>query len=396
MFEHVQPAPPDPILGLTEAWKRDPNPRKVNLGAGVYQDDSGHTPVLPSVKAAETVVLGRETTKTYLPILGEPAFAREVTQLVFKSVPDRVRVAYAPGGTGALRVGADLVTAVLGRGRRVWVSQPTWPNHPGLFTAAGYEVQPYPYYDPSTQSLRRTELFRALETAQEGDVVVLHVTCHNPTGVDLDPDDWARLIELASRRRWLPFLDAAYLGFDRGLDEDAEPLRRWLDSGLEFMAAVSFSKNMGLYRERVGALVAAAMDPERASALATHMQRVIRVLFSNAVGHGQQVAVEVLSDPLLRDMWRREVTAMRDRIAGVRQRLVQALSARIRDRDWSFIERQRGLFSYTGLTEAQVDHLRERYSIYMTRDGRVNVAGITSANLEYVADAIADAIRTVS
>ncbi len=401
MWRDTQPAPPDPILGLTEAWKADPNPQKVNLGVGVYQDEQGRTPVLPSVKAAEAALLGRETTKAYLPIAGEPEYARRVEELVFGAGDrpaggGRVRTAYAPGGTGALRVAGDLAAALGGRGHTVWLSTPTWPNHRGIFSAAGLETREYPYFHAATGSLDRDGFRAALERVPVGDLVVLHAGCHNPTGVDLEEPDWEWVAATAQARGWIPVVDAAYLGFAGTVEQDAAPLRRLLAAGVNFLVAVSFSKNMSLYRERVGALVLAAADTGSADAIFSHVKRVIRVLYSNPAAHGALTATAVLSDALLRSMWDREVAEMRARLAAVRTAFSDALSARMPDRDFGFIRRQRGLFSFTGLTPAQTTRLRERYGIYMTVDGRVNVVGLTPANLDYVADAIAETIRAVA
>ena len=401
MFEALEPAPADPILGLTEAFKADPNPAKVNLGVGVYQDETGRTPVLPSVKAAETALIGTEQTKNYLPIAGEPAYGRLVAELVFGVgregvLRERTRTAYAPGGTGALRVGADLVVEAVGRGRGVWISAPTWPNHRGIFAAAGFEVHDYPYYDRATSAFRREALLDTLRAVPAGDVVVLQAGCHNPTGVDPDADTWREIVSIAADRRWLPIVDAAYLGFGDDFDTDAAPLRRMLDAGVEFLASISFSKSMGLYRERVGALTVVARDAAGADPVFSRMKKTIRVLYSNPAAHGALTAAMVLSDRMLRSMWEAELAVMRTRLHEMRAAFAAGLSARLPDRDFTAIRTQRGMFSFTGITPAQVAFLRERKSIYLTGDGRVNVVGITPANLDVVCDAIAEAIRTVA
>ncbi len=398
MFESFAPAPPDPILGLTEAFKADPNPAKVNLGVGVYQDETGRTPVLPSVKAAETALIGTETTKGYLPIAGDPDYARRVEALVFgaereSALRERARTAYAPGGTGALRVGADLVVDSAGRGRGAWISSPTWPNHRGLFAAAGFEVRDYPYFDPATSSLRREAFLEALRAVPAGDVVVLHAGCHNPTGVDADAAIWREIVAIAAERGWLPFLDSAYLGFGDGVQEDAAPLRMMLDAGVEFMASISFSKNMGLYRERVGALTVVAKDSKTADTVFSRMKKTIRVIFSNPAAHGPLTASMVLGDRMLRTMWDAELAAMRTRLHAVRAAFADGLAARVKDRSFDFIRAQSGMFSFTGLTPAQVAFLRETKSIYMTGDGRANVVGLLPGNIDAVCDAIAEALR---
>ncbi len=393
----VQPAPADPILGLTEAWRADPNPRKVNLGVGVFQDEHGRTPVLPSVKAAETALVAAETTKNYWPIAGDPEYGRRVAEMMWGDVEGvaRVRVICAPGGTGALRVGAELIATVAGRGRTAWLSRPTWPNHRGIFAAAGFAVREYAYYEAARGGVDREAMFAALQQARPGDAVVLHAGCHNPTGTDLELEDWRRIAAVALDQGWLPVVDAAYLGFGGTIEEDAAPLRALLETGVDFLVAVSFSKNMGLYRDRVGALAIVARDAATAEALLSHARAAARVLYSNPPAHGPQIAMRILGDRLLREMWTREVAAMRERLARARESFAEALTVRLPDRDWSFIRRQRGMFSYTGLTRAHAEWLREQRSIYMTGDGRVNVVGLTPVNLDYVCDSIAEALQTV-
>ena len=396
MFESIAPAPPDPILGLTEAFKSDPRPGKVNLGVGVFQDDEGKTPVLPSVKAAEAAVLAAETTKSYLPIAGDPEFAKLVEGLFFEGCPalveGRLRTAYAPGGTGALRVGADFLAGQR-PGAGAWISAPSWPNHKGLFAAAGFRVQEYPYYDPARQGLNFERMLETLRRVPAGDVVVLHLCCHNPTGSDLDAAQWKEIAACAAAAGWLPFVDGAYVGFGDGLEPDRAPLAVLLEAGVEFLLAGSFSKNMGLYRERAGALTLAARDAKAAEACFSHVKRTIRVLFSNAVGHTSLTVARVLGDRMLRTLWLAELTAMRERIHGVRRRFAAGLAERVPGADFSFITRQRGMFSFSGLTPAQVEFLRAEQCIYMTGDGRINVAGLTAKNLDYVCDAVAAAVR---
>lgn len=395
MFETVAPAPPDPILGLTEAFKADPNPSKVNLGVGVYQDDEGRTPVLPSVKAAETAVVGIEATKAYLPIAGDPEFSARVEELFFEGHAvlgeNRLRTAYAPGGTGALRVGSEFL-AGLRRGGVCWISQPSWPNHRGLFTAAGFEVREYPYYDARARGLDFDAMMGALRKASPGDLVVLHLGCHNPTGADATPEQWREIADCARAGGWMPFIDGAYVGFGDGLEEDRAPLARFLDAGLEFLVAASFSKNMGLYRERAGALILAGRDAQSAERAFGHVKRTIRVLYSNAVGHTVLTVSRVLTDRLLRTLWLAELTAMRERIHRMRAAFAEALAHRVPGADFSFIRQQRGMFSFSGLTPPQVEFLRSNKSIYMTGDGRINVAGLTAKNLDYVCDAVAEAV----
>lgn len=394
MFEKFQAAPPDPILGLTEAFISDPCKDKVNLGAGVYKDEQGRTPVLESVKAAEAALVVAETTKNYLPIAGEPEYGKCVQELIFGGWPilaeNRVRTAHTPGGTGALRLGAELL-AQAKKGSTVWVSAPTWANHASVFAAAGFVARDYPYYDPATRGVRTTACLDALRQVPAGDVVLLHVGCHNPTGADPDPAFWKDVAAIAARQGWTPFIDAAYLGFGDGLDQDRQPLAAFASAGVEALVAVSFSKNMALYRERVGALTVVAPSAAMADIVFSQLKRCARVLYSNPPSHGGLVARRVMEDALLRDLWHRDVVAMRTRICKARAELAGGLAARRPDVDASFITRQRGMFSFTGLTPAQVDFLRAKKSIYMTRDGRINVAAVTPGNVNYVCDAFVEA-----
>jgi len=396
MFESVPVAPADPILGVTEAWRQDPNPRKVNLGVGVYMDDEGHTPVLQAVKAAEAALLGAEKTKSYLPIAGEPEYGRRVQELIFAAaapaLAERAFTAYAPGGTGALRVAAEFLREYR-KGAAVWVSAPTWANHKGIFKAAGFSLKEYPYYRPETHAADATAMLGALDQAAPGDIVLLHVCCHNPSGADLTPPQWKMVAEKAVARGLLPLLDFAYLGFGESVEADRLPLDAFAATGAEFMVATSFSKNMGLYRERVGALTLVAGTPAVAGACASQLRCVIRVIYSNPAAHGQQVALRLMSDAVLRATWMEELTAMRARIARMRIGLVEALRVRGAPRDFSFVTSQRGMFSFSGLSDRQSDWLRRERAIYLVGGGRINVAGLTTRNLDYVADAIVEALK---
>ena len=393
MFEQVSAAPPDPILGLTEAFKTDPRPEKVNLGVGVFQDDEGRTPVLKAVKAAEAALLAAEKTKNYFPIAGEPEFGRKVEEFLFgeAAVPG-ARTAQTPGGTGALRVAADFF-AEISQSRRVWLSDPTWPNHRGVFGAPGLAIQPYPYYDAARRSVNAGALADALDKVPAGDAVVLHLCCHNPTGADLDAEQWKTVSEIAARRGWLPIFDAAYIGFGDSLEADRAPLRPFLDAGVERLIATSFSKNFGLYRERAGALTLVA-PAHAADAVFSRIKRVIRVLYSNPPAHGGQIVQTILSDALLRQVWRDELNGMCARIHAMRARFAEGMARRAPDRDFAFIRAQRGMFSFSGISAAHVAWLRSERAIYMTGDGRINVAGLTPQNLDYVCDAVAAALRT--
>jgi aspartate/tyrosine/aromatic aminotransferase len=397
MFEAVQAAPPDPILGLTEAFKEDAHPGKVNLGVGVYMDDAGKTPILRAVKAAEAASLALQETKSYMPIGGDPVYGRCVEGLAFgasaaTAAASRIRTAHTPGGTGALRVGADFYRHAAPTAS-VWISKPSWPNHRGLFTAAGFGVKEYPYYDPARRAVDVDALLGALRQVPAGDLVLLHACCHNPTGADLNDDTWRAITELARAGGWTPFLDAAYLGLGDGLDEDASALRIFLDAGIDFMAALSFSKNMGLYCDRVGALTLVAGNAKAADAAFSQVKRAVRVLYSNPSAHGGLIARKILEDASLRDVWHRELTAMRERIATVRAQFVEQLSHRQVPMDLSAIERQKGMFSLTGISAAQIAWLKEKHGVYVVGDSRVNVAGLTSSNLPYVCESFAEALK---
>ncbi len=397
MFDLLEPTPPDPILGLSEAFRRDPNPNKVNLGAGVYRDAEGRTPILACVKEAERRLLERETSKSYLPIDGLPGLATQVQDLLFGGEhpvrrDGRAVTVQAPGGTGALRIAADLIARVRPE-TTVWVSDPTWPNHPNIFGAAGLRVETYPYFDPATQGVRFDAMMEAVRRMAPGDVVVLHGCCHNPTGADLTPDQWETLVQVLVEREVVPLVDFAYQGFGDGLEEDAYAVRLLAERCPEVLIASSFSKNFGLYNERAGALTLVARTAEVATTALGHLKRVIRANYSNPPAHGAKIVHTVLSDPELRSRWEAEVAAMRRRIHAMRHLLVEALHEKGAPRDFSFLLRQKGMFSYTGLTPEQVDRLRTAYSIYMVRSGRMNVAGLTEANVDYVAQAIVNVLR---
>ncbi len=398
LFESVTPAPPDAILGLTDAFRKDSNPSKVNLGVGVYMDDSGRTPVLESVKRAERKLLESEKSKSYLPISGSPGYGRRVQDLLFgEKHPfvggDRVRTAHTPGGTGALRVGAEFLKKAA-PGADVWLSAPTWPNHKGIFAASGFKVREYPYYDATAHGLNFDGLAAGLRAVPAGDIVLLHVCCHNPTGVDLTREQWAEVAAIARERKWIPFFDFAYQGLGVGLDEDRDGLAVMLGSGLDdALIASSFSKNFGLYNERVGGLTLIARDAAAADAAFSQVKATIRVIYSNPPAHGEAIVSAIFDDADLRKLWESEVAAMRQRIAGVRTSFVAGLKARNAPMDFSFINHQRGMFSFSGLSDAQVSWLREKRSIYVVGGGRINVAGITTHNLDYLCDSVVEAMR---
>jgi aspartate/tyrosine/aromatic aminotransferase len=396
-FAAVEQAPPDPILGIVEQFKKDPNPRKVNLCIGVYQDASGHNPVLKSVKQAERMWLEQENTKDYLNMAGEDRYGQLVRELVFgKDHPvlkgNRVITLHAPGGTGALRVGADFIHSQMPKAA-VWISDPTWPNHRGIFQSGGMTVKSYAYYDAGSHGLAFEALLQALEQVPDGDFVLLHACCHNPTGVDPTPEQWERIVAVFKRRAIIPFLDFAYQGFGDGMDRDAVGVRAFAAAGLEMMVSSSFSKNFGLYRERVGALTVVAGDAAEAARVMSRVKLTVRANYSNPPAHGGKVAEIVLSTPDLRALWEREVEGMRERIHQMRRQFVDSLKAKGVQRDFEFIVHQRGMFSFAGVTPAEVKALKERYGIYLVDNGRINVAGMTPSNMDYLTTAIAEVLK---
>ena len=388
----VPMAPADPILGVTEAFVADANPKKVNLGVGVYTDDNGKIPLLECVRHAESERLKTAPPRGYLPIDGLPAYDKAVQELVFGSQEKNIVTVQALGGTGGLKLGADFLKHVNPRAE-VWISEPSWENHRQLFEAAGFTVKSYAYYEPTTRGLDFAGMERALNGIPAGSVVVLHACCHNPTGVDLDKDRWGTVLEIVRLRGLVPFLDLAYQGFAEGLDEDAHAARLFARAMSPVFVSSSFSKSFSLYGERVGALSVVTASPEEAMRVLSQIKRIVRTNYSNPPTHGGEIVATVLNNPQLRSLWDREVGAMRERIKDVRKRLVDKIHARVPEADFSFVLKQRGMFSYSGLSKEQVRRLREEYSIYTIETGRICVAALTSKNVEYVADAIAKVLR---
>jgi aspartate/tyrosine/aromatic aminotransferase len=397
MFETVEMAPPDPILGLEEAFKRDPNPAKINLAAGVYKDASGDTPILRTVRRAEEIIFRHETSKSYLGIAGAPEYAAAVQELVFGAgqpivTERRAATAHAPGGTGALRVAAEFIKKI-NPSACVWLSRPTWPNHPNVMAAAGLAVQTYPYFDAGSNDLSFDAMLAALEIIPVGDVVVLHGSCHNPTGADPTPEQWSTIANVLADRKLLPLIDFAYQGFGEGIAQDARGILALAGRCREMLVASSFSKNFGLYNERVGALTLVAASQGAADSSLSQIKSIIRANYSNPPAHGAKIVTTILRTPELRTEWEAEVAEMRGRIHEMRQRFVRELRALGIGRDFSFIERQHGMFSFTGLTKEQVRTLRERYAIYIIDSGRINVAGMTEFNIPLLCRAIADVLQ---
>jgi|AntDeeMinimDraft_5_1070356.scaffolds.fasta_scaffold01386_2 aromatic-amino-acid transaminase len=392
MFERIERVPGDAILGLIEAFKKDTNPQKVDLGVGVYRDDQGNTPVMRAVKEAEARLLKNETTKTYIGSHGAPAYGDAVLPLVLGAdspvlEAGRASATQSPGGTGALRLAADFIAKQL-PGKGIWVSDPTWPNHHGIFTAAGIELHKYPYVDADNR-LDFDGMLAAIKKIPDGDVVVLHACCHNPTGFDLSAEQWQTVLDVVRERNLLPLIDFAYQGFGQGLDEDAYGVRLFAEQLDEVIITSSCSKNFGIYCERTGCLIAVAKDAEQKDNIRSQFAIVARENYSNPPAHGSAIVSEILHDAELSAMWRDELTEMRDRVNTLRRKFVEALKPYGLDKKYACVGEQRGMFSYTGLTPDQVDRLRDEFGIYMVRSGRANVAGFSQQNLPYLARAIA-------
>jgi len=388
----VPMAPADPILGVTEAFVADTNPRKVNLGVGVYTDDAGKIPLLECVRHAESERLKTAPPRGYLPIDGLAAYDRAVQELVFGSLGKNLVTVQALGGTGGLKIGADFLKLVR-PDAEVWISEPSWENHRQLFEAAGFPVRSYKYYDPATRGLDFKGMQESLNAMPAGSIVVLHACCHNPTGVDLDKPQWERVLEIVQSRGLLPFLDLAYQGFAEGLEADAYAARLFAGAQSPVFLSSSFSKSFSLYGERVGAVSVVTGSAEEALRVLSQLKRIVRTNYSNPPTHGSQIVATVLGNPQLRSLWERELGEMRERIKAMRKRLVDAIQSRVPDADFGFVLKQRGMFSYSGLTKEQVRRLRAEYAIYTIDTGRICVAALTSKNVEHAADAIAKVIR---
>jgi aromatic-amino-acid transaminase len=388
----VPMAPSDPILGVTEAYVADQNPKKVNLGVGVYYDENGKIPLLECVRHAESERLKTSAPRGYLPIDGIAAYDKAVQQLVFSKEQSNIVTVQALGGTGGLKIGADFLRQISPQAQ-VWISEPSWENHRQLFEAAGFAVKSYPYYDAKTRGLDFEGMKRTLDGLPAGSIVVLHACCHNPTGVDLTKEQWPAILEIVKSRGLIPFLDLAYQGFADGLDADAYAARLFTEATSPVFLSSSFSKSFSLYGERCGALHVVTGGEDEAKRVLSNLKRIVRTNYSNPPTHGGQIVATVLANPQLRSLWDRELGAMRDRIKVMRKQFVDGIHKRVPGADWSFILRQRGMFSYTGLTRDQVLRLRSEYAIYTIETGRVCVAALNSKNVDYVADAIASVIR---
>lgn len=396
IFSQVVLAPADPILGLTDTFKADPRQDKVNLGVGIYKDEAGQTPVLQSVKKAEALLLEQEKTKNYLGIEGVQTYNRVVQELLFGEgstlvTSGRAATAQAPGGTGALRIAAEFLLRNT-PSRTVWVSNPTWANHQNIFETAGLTVKEYGYYNASAHDIDFGGMMADLANAQAGDIVLLHGCCHNPTGIDLTLAQWELVANLCADKQLVPLFDFAYQGFGAGIEEDAAGLRLVAAKVPELLVANSFSKNFGLYNERIGAVTVVAQNADEAVRAFSQVKRTIRANYSNPPAHGALIVSTILSDAALKALWVQELTEMRERIAEMRTLFVQSLKDEGVTQDFSFISRQNGMFSFSGLNKAQVARLKDEFGIYIVGSGRISVAGMTKTNMPVICKAIAQVL----
>ncbi|MBB5216971.1 aromatic amino acid transaminase [Parapusillimonas granuli] len=393
LFESVELAPRDPILGLNEQYNADTRPGKVNLGVGVYYDDEGRIPLLQAVRKAEEARVEAHAARGYLPIEGIPGYNKGAqTLLLGENSPlvaaGRVLTAQALGGTGALKIGADFLKQIL-PGSKVAISNPSWENHRALFERAGFTVETYPYYDAATHGLNFDAMLAAFKAMPEETIVVLHACCHNPTGVDPSLEQWARIADVIKARNLVPFLDIAYQGFGEGLEQDAAVVRMFAERDMTMFISSSFSKSFSLYGERVGALTLITSSKEESGRVLSQLKRVIRTNYSNPPTHGGTVVSMVLNTPELFALWVDELAAMRERIRSMRAQLVEKLKAQGVKQNFDFVLQQRGMFSYSGLTSDQVDRLRDEHGVYAVASGRICVAALNSRNIDYVAQSIA-------
>lgn len=392
MFGRLKALPADPILGLLAKYREDANPQKIDLGVGVYKDEAGHTAILDCVKKAEKYRNDNEDTKVYIGPTGSPVFNDEMSKLIFGHhkvlLENRARTVSTPGGTGALRVAAEFIKSCKA-GATIWVSNPTWANHTGLFEAAGLTVKTYPYYDYENKTLDFDGMLATLKEVSADDAVLLHACCHNPSGMDLNNEQWQQVAEVAKSVGFLPVVDMAYQGFGEGLDEDAYGLRLMADSVEEMIVCSSCSKNFGLYRERIGAITIIGQSSAAVDVANSVLLYVIRVIYSMPPAHGAALVETILHSDELRHQWFAELKEMRDRINGNRQLLVDKLIEKGVTRDFSFITRQMGMFSFLGITPEQVQLLQDEYSIYMVGSSRMSIAGIANSNVDYLAESIA-------
>jgi len=397
IFAAVEMAPRDPILGLTEGFNADKNPNKVNLGVGVYYDDNGKVPLLGAVKAAEKVRLEAAPARGYQPIEGLAAYNQAVQTLMFGADSSLIKDARlvtveALGGTGALKVGADFLKRLY-PDAKVYISDPSWENHRALFESAGFTVEHYAYYDAATRGVDFAAMKASLASLPADSIIVLHACCHNPTGADISTAQWKEVVDIIRTRNLVAFIDMAYQGFADGIKQDAVALDLFAASGLQFFVSSSFSKSFSLYGERVGALTMVTAGKDESARVLSQVKRVIRTNYSNPPTHGGAIVAAVLSSPELRQQWEDELAGMRERIRAMRIALAEKLKAKGVAQDFSFITKQRGMFSYTGLTVEQVEKLKSDFGVYAVGTGRICVAALNSRNIDYVADAIATVLK---
>ncbi|MHC4525020.1 MAG: amino acid aminotransferase [Planctomycetota bacterium] len=392
MFEKLEMAPADPILGLTEAFNNDSNPAKINLGVGVYKDETGVTPIMDSVRKAEKILLETEKSKGYLPIPGALAYGKVVRELLFGTADAYpAATAHTPGGTGALRVAGQFLKKFY-PDATVWVSDPTWPNHNGVFGDAGFKVDKYTYFNAQRRRLDFDGMLASMQSMAAGDIILLHACCHNPSGIDPTVEQWKQIAQMINEKKLLPLVDFAYQGLGRGLDEDAEGLRILAAAVDETVICSSFSKNFGLYKERVGAVTLKAASKETIDKAFSNLKTIIRRIYSNPPSHGGAIVTTIMNDAALRAEWENEVAQVRDRIAQMRELFVSTLKAKGVEQDFSFLTSQYGMFSFSGLNPEQVKTLRDKHSIYIVGSGRINVAGMTKANMDSLCTAVAEVL----
>lgn len=397
MLDHLKALPPDPILGILAAYKKDSNPRKIDLGIGVYRDESGETPMLESVVRAEKIMIARQTSKTYLGPPGVTGFNSAISRVIFgeallDSAVDRIVTIQTPGGTGALRVAADLLQSA-SPSSGVWMSDPTWGNHLAIFPAAGLKIDSYPYFDKKTSGLRFDDMMAALALRGPGDTVLFHACCHNPCGVSPTPEQWELITDLAAECGFLPLVDMAYQGFENSLEEDNLAVRLFSAKCPEVIVASSCSKNFAVYRDRVGAISILTGSAEQSAAVETVIHSLTRKNYSMPPAHGPAVIDIILHDDELESLWRDEVKAMRERINGIRSELVRKIAAQGIQRDFSFLQRQSGMFSFMGLEVSEVRALRDQFSIYTVDSARVNIASLNKSNMDYFVQSLASVLN---
>jgi aspartate aminotransferase len=397
MFESLKPVAMDPILGLMAAYRADTRAQKIDLGVGVYMNDRGHTPVMTSVKEAEAQLMQLETTKSYQGIAGDPDYNKHILELLFgadHSILDsgRIKTIQAPGGSGALRVGAEVIQRARPEAK-LWVGVPTWPNHIPLLGGAGFDIQEYPYYNRDSHQIETEAMMETLRQVPAGDMVLLHGCCHNPTGADLTHEQWDLIADLALERGFVPFIDTAYQGLGEGLDEDAYGLRMMAERLPELVVASSCSKNFGLYRERTGSITFIADSAEQADIVASQTMSVARQMYSMPPAHGALLVSLILGDQQLRGNWEAELTEVRERIQSMRSLLADNINGNAAGIDFSHIKQQKGMFSFLGLNTAQLDQLREEYGVYIVSSSRVNLAGINSSNIDHLSNSILSVLK---